>query len=232
MYFPKIPERALVRIPGPPPVGSAKPEVNWCASTDPVAFPERGFADPGYYAAWQAGHGGAPVFWAISDGGMGWLPWGFWMVAIYPIWAPPVPMPSDDLAVQYLLYDSTSNPILFGSQVASAWGALRTRAVAAGFGAAADFDLIEYIPPVNIGTQLRVRGPYGSVLQIYYQGPDSSYPNAGNHVLTPGYDNPLWMGLWGPQRFVFMVTEPEPPNHYPYYPHEPTPPYGDFDMPR
>ena len=79
-----------------------------------------------------ANNGGAPTWFAVSDGGLGFIPWGFWQVAVYPLGQVP-PSAVGNLAFAFTEADPTDPSAAIAGKVWSQFNALRAQAIAAGF---------------------------------------------------------------------------------------------------
>ena len=75
-----LPERAIRRIQGSPTIGSRRPQVTFGKLFPPTGG---GFPTSDMIIQWFTDTG-TPVWFAVSDGGAGFIPWGFWQFALYP----------------------------------------------------------------------------------------------------------------------------------------------------
>lgn len=226
-----IPPRAITHIPGPPNIGSRRAAATLGVLHSDVA-PYFGGVPNGqmcvdYTAATPSGT--APVWFAISDGGAGYIPWGSWQVAIYPVGVP-LP-PSGNLAFNFQTCQNTDVAAVIAGNVWAGFQTLRAQAISAGFKAAAGISVsVSFVgqsTPNPTGT-LVVRAPFGVRLTAYYEGP-FYYAGEGDPRsmidLQQGYDNPLFLALWSPgNRAMLRAVESGVPSRYPGYPY-PYPPY-------
>jgi len=178
------------------------------------------------------GSTGFPVWFAVSDGGAGYIPWGFWQVAFYPTGQGPG---FTNLAFSY---NEVGVSAVSASVAGALWGSfqiLRGQGIAAGFTRTREMQAL--ISAVQGGStpnpteSVTVNGPFDSVqLQGFYSGPLFPAPPGEEHAVPMvevglGWDNPLFMALWSPgNRAILRATEPPPPTPYGGYPYPGEPP--------
>jgi hypothetical protein len=229
-----IPPKAIVHIPGPPRIGTKRSIATWGVRHADAPAPEQGGGFPTgdmiqSYVLNTPSHT-APVWFAVSDGGAGFIPWGSWQVAIY-LAGTPLP-PSENLAFGF----TVAHPGDVGASVAGqAWAKLqqlRAQAVSAGYPNAAKISITQsaiwYNTPPFPNFSAGLVAPPGVNLSVFYEGP-LYYEGEGQPYsmveAQPGYDNPLMLALWSPgNRAILRANEPAGPGRYPRYPY-PYPPY-------
>jgi hypothetical protein len=175
--------------------------------------------------------GGAPTWVAVSDGGLGFIPWGFWQIAIYPTGHVPAGL-TENLSFGVLQAGITDVSASVAGQVFGKFSQLRAQGVAAGFKRASEFkigDRLFDVSSPNPGGSVTIDAPYGVTnLQGFYSGPE--YPSGVEQELpmilvSPGYDNPLFLALWSPgNRAILPLSEPPFPSRYGGYPYPGQPP--------
>jgi hypothetical protein len=226
-----IPPRAITRIPGPPRLGSRRALVTFGVFYDVVTVGGHGGMPTGdmvgnFVASTPSGV--EPVWFAVSDGGAGFIPWGSWQVAVY-LTGTPYP-PSTNFAFRWTTASPGDGGASVAARVATEFETLRAQAISAGYGNSSKITFEEQyfdLGGAHPSGSLRVRAPYGAYLSLFYSGPfyavgEAPVPMTG---LTPGYDNPLFMALWAPgSRAVLPAQDRSLPRRYPGYPY-PYPPY-------
>jgi hypothetical protein len=227
-----IPPKSLLRIPGRRGLGSRRASVLF----GPYLAPDNGgLPDGNNITDFFTSFPGAPTWFAVSDGGAGFIPWGFWQVAVYPQGHLPPGLVSS-LAFRYFEESDLGSSENVAQNLVAAFRLLQSDAVAAGYHRAAEFRIAE--GPVQIGSpspaadmgQVLVSAPYGlTTLSAFYSGVillgPSEQPLPMSQVVA-GYDTPLWAALWSPgNRALLRVTETAP-HRYGRYPYPYEPPYG------
>lgn len=227
-----IPPQAIVRIPGPPVIGSRRARVSW---GEPIVQPLGigGCPSGDMIINYWTNSGGNPAWFAVSDGGAGFIPWGFWQVAMYPVGdLPPGP---ETLSFGKLEVDASILSVGVATALSSKLRQLRSQGISAGFTNAAkmiipsNVDALVVTDPTDVRGGMYVDGPFGLTnLQGFYSGP--FWLGQGEVQLpmlsvAPGFDNPLFMALWSPgNRALLRVEEAPPPSRYPGYPYPSNPP--------
>lgn len=230
-----IPPRAITHIPGPPRIGSKRPRAT-LGILNPAQAVGAGIPDGGMMTSYISStpSGNAPVWFAVSDGGAGYIPWGSWQVAFYAL-GDPLP-PSTNLAFVYQTVQPGDVAALLAGSLWAGFQTLRQAAITAGFTRAADIRIdVRYVNQLspNPTGEVTITAPYGVPLQVFYEGP-FYYISEGNPLpmvsADPGYDNPLMLALWSPgNRAILRATESAGPSRYPGYPY-PYPPYHGPDI--
>lgn len=226
-----IPPRSIVRIPGPPIIGSRRPQVTFGKLFPPT---EGGFPTSDMIIQWFADTG-APVWFAVSDNGAGFIPWGFWQFALYPTGEGPG-AGFLNLAFSYAEVAASAPGAAMAGLTFAAFNVLRGQGITAGFADAAEiafrFSAVQDPSGPNPTESMIITGPYGQQLTGFYSGPEFNAGTEGSPDILPmmlqaaGYDNPLFMALWSPgNRALLRATESETvPSRYPYYPYPSDPP--------
>lgn len=225
-----IPPLAIRHIPGPRTIGSKKPDVLFGIL---YAIGEGGIPTGQMINDYVTTNGGAPVWFAVSDGGAGFIPWGSWQVAFY---RDTDPLPPENLAFGRISCQATDVSAAVAGALWGKFNQLRAQGIAAGFAPAADFrfqmsaiqDALGPYPAASVD----VVGPYGAPLTGFYVGPEyqegGEGPDQDMMVVNEGWDNPLFMALWAPgSRAVLRCNERPNPARYPYYPY----PYEPYYTP-
>jgi hypothetical protein len=217
-----IPPRAITHLPGPRnAMGSKLPRVAF----GPIfASLTSGMPDAATVLAFYNATAGQPTWFAISDFGAGYVPWGFWEVAVYPQGDTPAGL-TENLAFGIVETVPGAPSSAVAGSVYNKFLQLQAQGIAAGFTAAAKLKISLLVTPGTGGNPDRgtvvIKGPFGVTLKPFYSG------NAGDPMYTvEGYDNPLFVALWSPgNRAILKATEPAGPNRYRgyYYPHQPPP---------
>lgn len=226
-----IPARAVTRIPGPPRIGSRKAVATLGAYHFDVGA-QAGFptGDMIRNYATASPSGQAPTWFAVSDGGAGYIPWGSWQVAVY-VTGSDYP-PSTNFAFRWTTADPGEAAAAIAARVDTEFNTLRSQAISAGYGAASEIQILDdYVGlggPTPSG-RVRIVAPYGVPLTAFYEGsyyldPSSEQPLSMIQV-EQGYDNPMFLALWSPgNRAAFHAQLSGGPRRYPGYPY-PYPPY-------
>lgn len=239
-----IPPRAIRRIPGPPVIGTRRARAIWGLGSDTTyaGLPD-GFTVDQFFA-----DTGGPLWFAVSDMGAGFIPWGFWQIALYPDTSPPAPItPNLSFAQDVVNIAATASDLsnilladlsglffrafLAGAQFIAAGGATSTQDphkwnIRQG--------PIQGSPPSGGHDQLILEAPLGCTqLQSFYTGYGWPDPFQGIPPDVPmvgditGYDNPLFLALWSPGNRAILraVAQGDTPS-YPYgrYPYPSPPP--------
>jgi hypothetical protein len=221
-----IPPRALTRIPGPPSIGSRRSLVDLGVLG---AIGLGGVPTASMISSYIAANSGSPVWFAVSDGGQGYIPWGSWQVAFYATGAP---LPPSNLAFLPLNVPASGSSAAIGGQLWNAFKVLQASGVAGGYPSAAQIlislsDLQDPLGPTPAYGVL-VTAPFGVSLQGFYIGPtyqDGEGPELPMLRVDAGYDNPLLLALWGPgNRAILRAVEGSGPARYPGYPYPEPPP--------
>jgi hypothetical protein len=217
-----------MRIPGSSILSSTRATAVWGADppgTDPGIPSGDDLID--YWNFW-----GVPAYFAVSDRGAGYLPWGFWQVVLYPSGqAPAYPFPNP--AYQYLEVSAGEPPEAVANVIFGALSFLRAYgATLPGNERTAEFIISQLLgpsDPVGAPTTIVIKAPFGCIyLDAFYEGPTYSEENETHPRVkdSPGQDNPLLMALWGPgQRAILRAVAPIPPSPYYGDPYPPEPPH-------
>lgn len=227
-----IPSRSIVHIPGPPAIGSKHSTATLGIFYNSVGGGGNGGVPDGNLLSQyvlSTSTGTAPVWFAVSDGGAGYIPWGSWQVAVY-LTGTPYP-PTTNFAFRWTTAGIADTGAQIAVRIFNEFTALKNQAVSAGYGAAAKIGITDsYLGlggPTPTGS-VQFSAPYGVNLQVFWEGaPYLSLLEAPLPMVRAeaGYDNPLFMALWGPgNRAVLRATESGQPRRYPGYPY-PYPPY-------
>jgi hypothetical protein len=229
-----IPPLAIRHIPGPRTIGSRKPDVLFGIL---YAVGEGGVPTGQMVHDYIDANGGAPVWFAVSDGGAGFIPWGSWQVACYKTGDF---LPPENLAFGRITC-GTSDPS--AAVAGNLWGKfqqLRAQGIAAGFAPAVNFQIVMSAIQDGLGptpaASVDVIGPYGAPLTGFYVGPQyrqgGEGPAEAMMAVNEGYDNPLFMALWAPgSRAVIKCNENPGPVRYPRYPYPYEPYYTPVALP-
>ena len=226
----RFPPQAVTRIPGPRQAfGSRRARVTFGL---PNVSGQEGMPSGDMINTFFSNNAGAPTWFAVSDGGLGFIPWGFWQVACYPLGELPVSA-INNLATTSIEINPLAPSAAVAGSVFGAFSGLRGNAVGLGFKRAKEFKIGDriFLPldPANPGGQVFIDAPFGVTnLQGFYSG--GFYLGQGEAPLammqvSPGYDNPLFLALWSPgNRAILPLSEAPPPSPYGGYPYPSEPP--------
>lgn len=187
-----------------------------------------GMPDAATVLAYYNSTAGQPTWFAVSDGGAGYIPWGFWQVAVYPQGDVPFGL-TESLAFGLVEALPGAPSSAVGVAVGNKFAQLQAQGIAAGFTSAAKLKIQNFLTlGTGFGGQDRatvsIKGPYGMTLLPFYSG------NAGEIMyFSEGYDNPVFLALWSPgNRAILAATEPVGPHRYGGYPYPYQPPPGPY----
>lgn len=224
-----IPPKSIVHLPGSGPLSSRRSRVTFGVYTPPN---NGGVPTETLISNFSLGSGGAPTWFAVSDNGAGYIPWGFWQVALY---APASPLPPANLALQPSTVGAGEPSFAIANLLVSLFNALKNIAIGSGFPNAKHIHF--EAGPVEPGSpspdddrgQVIVTADYGIQLSAFYSGDfwlDGGEAPLPMVSVVPGIDVPVMLALWSPGNRAFIVAhEPPGPPRYPYdyHPTEPPP---------